>query len=123
MTVTGYILAGLVAAMIIYVGIGYSFAPAKSAATFGFNTVPENADTFFNLKGVRDIGSGLVPLALMLYGDPHALGWVILAEAFIPFGDMLTILRHKGKKAAAYGIHGATAAVMVVTAALLVLGS
>ncbi len=55
----------------------------------------------------------------MIYGDPHALGWVILAEAFIPFGDMLIILRHKGKKAAAYGIHGLTSALMLVASALL----
>jgi hypothetical protein len=64
-----------------------------------------------------------VPLAVLLYGDPHALGWVILAETFIPLGDMLIILRHNGKKAVAYGVHGATAAVMLATAALLLLGS
>lgn len=119
MIVTGYILVSIVTLMIIYVGLNYVFAPAKIAEGFGFREVPVNADTFFNLKGVRDIGTGLVPLALMIYGDPHALGWVILAEAFIPFGDMLTVLRHKGKKAAAYGIHGLTSAVMVVASALL----
>ena len=38
-------------------------------------------------------------------------------------GDMLIILRHNGKKAAAYGVDGATMTVMLVTAALLLLGS
>ena len=122
MIITGYALVSIVTLMIIYVGLSYVFAPAKTAETFGFREVPMNADAFFNLKGVRDIGTGLVPLALMIYGDPHALGWVILAEAFIPFGDMLTILRHKGKKPAAFGIHGATSALMVVAAALLLFG-
>ncbi len=119
MIVTAYVIVSIVTLMIIYVGLSYVFAPTKTAAGFGFRTLPENDNPFYNIKGIRDIGTGLVPLALMIYGDPHALGWVILAEAFIPFGDMLIILRHKGKKAAAYGIHGLTSALMLVASALL----
>jgi hypothetical protein len=122
MIVTGYVLVSIVTLGIIYVGFNYLFAPAKIAAGFGFNDVPENADNFFNVKGGRDIGVGLVPLALMIYGDPHALGWVILAEAFMPFCDMLIVLRHRGKKAIAYSVHGLTAVVMVIAAGLLLLG-
>ncbi len=119
MIVTAYVLVSIVTLMIIYVGLNYVFAPAKIAEGFGFREVPVNADSFFNVKGIRDIGAGLVPLALMIYGDPHALGWVILAEAFMPFGDMLIILRHKGKKAVAYGVHGLTSLIMLVASALL----
>lgn len=122
MIVAGYVLVSIVTLMIIYVGLSYVFAPAKTAAGFGFHDVPENADSFFNLKGVRDIGSGLVPLTLMIYGDHHALGWVILAESFIAFGDMAIVLRHRGKKAMAFGVHGLTGGVMVVAALLLLIG-
>jgi hypothetical protein len=122
MLVTGYILVAIVTLGIIYVGLSYVFAPAKTAAGFGLDHVPEKADAFFNIKGVRDIGTGLVPLALMIYGDPHALAWVILAEAFIPFGDMLIILRHGGKKAIAFSVHGLTSAGMVVASVLLLIG-
>ncbi|GAA4553782.1 DUF4267 domain-containing protein [Amycolatopsis samaneae] len=122
MLVTGYVLVGLVAAGIIYIGLNYVFAPAKIAEGFGLRTLPQNGDAFYNIKGVRDIGTSLVPIALMLYGDPHALALVILAEAFIPFGDMLIILRHKGKKAVAFGVHGATAVVMVLASVLLLVG-
>ncbi|MEU8639837.1 DUF4267 domain-containing protein [Amycolatopsis sp. NPDC048633] len=122
MLVTGYVLVSIVTLGIIYVGLNYLFAPAKTAAGFGFHDIPENADAFFNLKGVRDIGSGLVPLALMIYGDHHALGWVILAESFIAFGDMAVVLRHRGKKAFAFGIHGLTGGVMVIASLLLLLG-
>jgi hypothetical protein len=122
MIVAGYVLVSIVTLMIIYIGLNYLFAPAKIAAGFGFRDIPENADTFFNVKGGRDIGVGLVPLALMIYGDPHALGWVILVEAFMPFCDMAIVLRHGGKKAVAYGVHGLTAVVMVVAAGLLLLG-
>jgi len=122
MIVTGYVLTAIVALGIIYIGLNYLFAPAKLAAGFGFNEVPENAETFLNVKGGRDIGAGLVPLALVIYGDAHALGWVMLTAALWPVFDMLLILRHRGKKAIAFGVHGLTAVVMVVAALLLLLG-
>ncbi|MFI5590394.1 DUF4267 domain-containing protein [Amycolatopsis sp. NPDC051758] len=122
MLVTGYVLVAIVSLGIIYVGLNYLFAPAKIAAGFGFTEVPENAESFLNVKGGRDIGAGLIPLALMIYGDPHALGWVILTAAVWPVFDMLIVLRHRGKKAVALGVHGLTALVMVVAAGLLLLG-
>jgi hypothetical protein len=122
MLVTGYVLVAIVSLGIIYIGLNYVFAPAKIAAGFGFNEVPENAETFLNVKGGRDIGAGLVPLALVVYGDAHALGWVMLTAALWPVFDMLLILRHRGKKAIAFGVHGLTAVVMVVAALLLLLG-
>jgi hypothetical protein len=122
MLVAGYVLVAIVSLGIIYVGLNYLFAPAKIAVGFGFTEIPQNGDTFFNVKGGRDVGVGLVPLALMLYGDPHALGWVILVEAFMPLCDMLIVLRHHGKKVIAYSVHGLTALVMVVAAGLLLLG-
>ena len=122
MIVTGYILVALVSLGIIYIGLNFLFAPTKTAAGFGFNEVPENATTFLNVKGGRDVGAGLVPLALLVYGDPHALGWVFLAAAAWPAFDMLIVLRHRGKKAIAFGVHGVTAAVMAVAALLLLLG-
>ncbi|RSD11455.1 DUF4267 domain-containing protein [Amycolatopsis eburnea] len=122
MVITGYVLVAIVSLGIIYVGLNYLFAPAKIAPGFGFREVPENAETFFNVKGGRDIGAGLVPLALVLYGDPHALGWVFLTAAVWPVFDMLIVLRHRGKKGVAFGVHGLTAAVMVVAALLLLLG-
>jgi len=122
MLVTGYVLVAIVSLGIIYVGLNYLFAPAKIAAGFGFTEVPENAESFLNVKGGRDIGAGLIPLALIVYGDPHALGWVILVAAVWPVFDMLIVLRHRGKKAIAFGVHGLTAAVMVVAGLLLLLG-
>ncbi|SEF25269.1 protein of unknown function [Amycolatopsis pretoriensis] len=122
MIVAGYVLVGLVSLGIIYVGLNYLFAPAKTAAGFGFTEVPENAESFLNVKGGRDIGAGLVPLALMVYGDPKALGWAFLVAAVWPLFDMLIILRHGGKKVVAYSVHGLTSLVMVIAAGLLLLG-
>jgi hypothetical protein len=46
----------------------------------------------------------------------------MLAATFIPVGDALIVLHSKGPKAAAYGIHAATALVMVVITILLLAG-
>jgi hypothetical protein len=43
----------------------------------------------------------------------------MLAAAAIPVGDALIVLRSNGPKATAYGVHGATAGVMVAIGVLL----
>lgn len=43
----------------------------------------------------------------------------IASAAGIPAGDALIVLRSNGPKAAAYGVHGATALVMLVISVLL----
>ncbi|MFC9951574.1 DUF4267 domain-containing protein [Streptomyces prasinus] len=47
---------------------------------------------------------------------------VLPAATVIPVGDALIVLRSDGPKAAAYGMHGATAAVMLVIGTLLLIG-
>lgn len=64
--------------------------------------------------------SGLVVLAAMATGSRRALGWVLLAAAVTPVGDMLIVLTSGGLPATAFGVHGATAAV-VAPAGILVL--
>jgi hypothetical protein len=50
---------------------------------------------------------------------PHVLGWFELAASTIPIGDAIIVLRSNGPKATVYGVHGATAVVLLATAALL----
>ena len=120
LTIVADSLAVLIAAGIIFVGARYLLAPEASAKTFGLPAWPSGTEaSWLNLKGVRDIVSGLVVLALLLTGQPHVLAVLILVEAVIPIGDALVILRYRGAKALAYGMHGATAALMVVIAGLL----
>lgn len=56
---------------------------------------------------------------LMAGATPHLRGWFMLAATGIPIGDALIVLRSKGPKAAAYGVHGATAVVMLAITMLL----
>jgi len=58
----------------------------------------------------------------VLGAPPHPLGWYLLIASGIPVGDALIVLRSGGPRAAAYGVHGATAAVMLTTGMLLLLG-
>ncbi|MDF2704931.1 MAG: hypothetical protein K0R62_583 [Nonomuraea muscovyensis] len=60
-------------------------------------------------------------LPALVTGNQHMLGWRILASAFAPLGDMVVVLRNEGPRAVAFGVHGLTAAVMVVIAAILIL--
>ena len=117
-------LALLLALGIIVVGIFYLASPRAATGSFGL-PLPEagaNMDWWLRLKGVRDIASGLTVLALMAWGTPRMVGVILLAEAFIPFGDMSVVLAAKGSTRKALGMHAVTAAVMVVTALLLMMG-
>ena len=124
MTVTttiGYVLAGLLAAAIIFIGARFLVAPRVAAA--GYGVLPDldrpGAVAYLSVKGVRDIATGLYVIILMIAGATHLVGWVMLAATIIPVADAAIVLRNGGSKSVAWGVHGATAAVMLVTTALL----
>jgi hypothetical protein len=110
-------LAALISVGIIVIGARFLLAPQASAVGFGVPAAPR--DAYLAVKAVRDIASGLFIGILLIAGAAHLLGWVMLAGAVIPLGDALIVLRHKGSKALAYAMHGGTAAMMLVIAALL----
>jgi hypothetical protein len=123
LTTIATVLAGLIGAGIIFIGAQAFWAP-QAAAGFGIpNTRTEdpNFQAWLSVKAVRDIGCGIFILILIAGATPHLLGWFMLAATGIPAGDALIVLRSKGPKAAAYGVHAATAAVMLLISALLLL--
>src|SRR5262245_42101333 len=113
----------LVAFAIIAIGTQYVVSPTTATRSFGLPLPEDGANIawWLRLKGVRDIASGLAVLALMSWGVPRAVGIVLLVEAFIPVGDMLVILAAKGSTRSAFGIHGLTAVLMVLAAAILLM--
>ncbi|TDO07870.1 uncharacterized protein DUF4267 [Mycobacterium sp. BK086] len=114
-TTIGYVLAGLIAAAIIVIGARFIIAPGVAAPGYG---VPGEG-AYLSVKGVRDIVSGLIVIILMVAGATHLLGWIILAATVIPVADAVIVLRNGGTKPIAFGVHGGTAVVMLITAALL----
>ncbi|HEX4248428.1 MAG TPA: DUF4267 domain-containing protein [Pseudonocardia sp.] len=115
----GYAVAGLVSVGIIWVGTRYLVEPGAIAGTFGVPVPPPDTDPFLRVKGVRDVTSGLVMLALLATRQPRIVAIGLLAEALIPVGDATIVLANGGSQATAFGVHGATAALMVAGAVTL----
>ncbi|MEV0535453.1 DUF4267 domain-containing protein [Kitasatospora sp. NPDC050463] len=114
------VLTVLIALGIGYVGVSYLFAPESTASGFGLPEWPRGeAAEFLSTKGIRDLASGIAPLVLLATGQRRALGWLLLVDALIPLDDAVTLLTHHGSVATAFGVHGAAAVVVAVTAALL----
>jgi uncharacterized membrane protein len=118
-------MALLVALAIIAIGIQYVARPRTATRSFGLPLPEEGANvaSWLRLKGVRDIASGLAVLAFMTWGAPRGVGLILLVEAIIPVGDMLVILAARGSTKSAFGMHGLTAAFMVLAAIPLMIGA
>ena len=122
-TTIAYTLAGLIGVGIVFIGARFIVAPRVAAAGYGVPAEPgqPSAGAYLTVKGVRDIASGLIVFVLMAAGATHLLGWVILAATIIPLADASIVLGNGGSKSIAWGVHGLTAAVMLVTSALLLI--
>ncbi len=117
--------AALIGTGILFIGLRFLISPRAAAAAFGVpgvTTGDVDPIPWFYVKGVRDIACGFFTILLLAQGQRLLLGEFILAATFVPFGDALIVLRSGGTKAAAFGIHGATAIVMIAIAGVLILG-
>jgi uncharacterized protein DUF4267 len=122
-TIIGYVLAGLLAAGIIFIGARFLVAPRVAATGYGVpaDLDQPSADAYLSVKGVRDIATGLFVVILLIAGATQLAGWVMLAATIIPLTDATIVLRNGGSKSIAWGVHGVTAAVMLITSALLLI--
>jgi hypothetical protein len=128
LTTLASILSGLIGVGIILIGARFLVAPQAAAAGFGVPAEPPGAQTpaggpypWLNAKGVRDIASGIFIWVLLANQAPHLLGAFMVAASIIPVGDAAIVLRSGGTRAAALGIHGATAAVILAAGAALLM--
>ncbi|MFG1667355.1 DUF4267 domain-containing protein [Streptomyces sp. Y7] len=122
MTVTAYTLAVVLNLFCVFLGYRFLFQPAAAATGYGVPARPEgDAGAYLAVKGLRDGTFGLVGLALLFFTGVRAEAWFMLAVALVPLFDTLIVLRHGGTKAVAFGIHFATAVVVLISAVLLFL--
>ncbi|MEU7059868.1 DUF4267 domain-containing protein [Streptomyces sp. NPDC046197] len=119
MTITAYTLAALLDLLVLFVGARFLLQPLPSAAAYGVAAKPDGDTAYLTVKGVRDATLGLLGLALLAFVSARAEAWYLLVVALTPLGDTLTVLRHGGTKAVAFGIHFATAVVVLISAGLL----
>ncbi len=121
--IIGYWLCGVVALGIVLIGARFFFRPQVAAAGYGVSVGRDARwDAYLSAKGIRDIACGLFTAILILNRSGHLLGWFMLAATIIPLTDAAIVLAHGGTKVAAFGIHGATAGVMLIISSLLLLG-
>ncbi|WP_019354295.1 DUF4267 domain-containing protein [Streptomyces sp. AA1529] len=114
-----YGLAVVLDLFVVFIGLRFFFQPRAAAAGYGVPAKPDGDSAYLTVKGLRDLVSGLLGLALLAFSDAAAAAWFMLAISLTPLGDTVIVLRNGGTKAAAFGIHAATAAVVLVSAALL----
>ena len=119
LSVLAYGLAVVLDLFIIFIGARFLLAPTTAAAGYGVPAKPDGDAAYLAVKGVRDIVSGILGLALLVFVGAEAGAWFMVASALSPLGDMVIVLRHGGTKAVAFGIHLATAVVVLISAALL----
>ncbi|MFF4900739.1 DUF4267 domain-containing protein [Streptomyces sp. NPDC001068] len=122
MTVTAYTLAVVLDLFCLFLGYRFLFQPGPAAAGYGVPADPKgDAAAYLAVKGLRDGTLGVVGLALLAFAGTRAEAWFMVSVALVPLFDTLIVLRHGGAKAVAFGIHFATAVVVLVSAALLFL--
>ena len=122
-TSIGFYLSGVIAAGIIFIGARFLLAPSLAAAGYGVpaGTEPRSRAYLF-AKGIRDITLGLFATILMVYGSAHPLGWFMLVATIIPISDAAIVLHQGGCRAVAFGVHGSTAAAMLIISGLPLFG-
>jgi hypothetical protein len=111
-----YGLAIVLDVFIIFIGARFLLQPVKAAAGYG---VPSSPTAYLAVKGIRDIAYGVIGLCLFFFVGVTAEAWFMLPVALVPLGDMANVLRHGGTKATAFGVHFATAVLVLISAALL----
>ena len=119
MTTAALVILFLACAGIIAVGIRFLLAPP--IAMTGYGVAPDSLRALTEIKGVRDIASGVVLLVVLAAAGHTALGWAMVAAAITPTADALIVLRNGGKLPTALGIHGVTAALLLAAGLTLAL--
>lgn len=117
----GLTLTWIAALGIIGIGIGYLSRSAANAAGFGLPVMPAvDARGWWQVKGVRDVTSGILTI-VAIFAAPQMLAGLLVILAITPLGDASVVLANRGRKSAAFGIHGATAVGLLLAALLLAL--
>ncbi len=105
------LLVGLIACVAIIV-LGARCIVQPHQATLDFGIAADNLRGLTEIKGVRDITSGVVPLVAWASAGRTTLGWVLVAAVITPTADALIVLTNGGKLSKALGVHGLTAALL-----------
>jgi hypothetical protein len=121
LTPIAYGFAVLLDLLILFIGLRFLLAPQAAAAGYGVPAKKDGDAAYLTIKGLRDSVYGIVGLALLFFVGVRAEAWFMLVVALLPLFDTVIVLRNGGTKAVAFGIHFATAVVVLICAVLLFL--
>lgn len=108
---------------IIYIGVRFIFLPLTGAHGYGIEIINTHDAVYGQIKGIRDIFSGLALLPLLWFRMRRATAMVFTVTIIVPVFDFLIILFYNGPQDVSHLlIHGLTAAVMIVNSFLLFRG-
>ncbi|MCX5119152.1 DUF4267 domain-containing protein [Micromonospora sp. NBC_00362] len=114
-----YGLAVVLSLFVVFIGARFLLVPQAAAAGYGVPARADGGSAYLTVKGLKDLTFGLLGLALIAFTTADAVAWFMLIVALVPLGDTVIVLRNGGTKAVAFGIHFATALVVLLNAALL----
>jgi hypothetical protein len=120
-SIIAHVLAVLLNITIIVIGVRFLIAPRTAAAGYGITASPAGDSTYLTVKGVRDTVIGLLGLAVLALGGQLVAGVFMVIVALAPIGDAFIVARGGGPRSTVLGVHAATAVVLLISAALLLL--
>ncbi|RKQ90373.1 uncharacterized protein DUF4267 [Solirubrobacter pauli] len=106
-------------ACVAIIAIGLRFFLQPRAALLAFGVDVESPRALTEIKGARDITSGVVLLVVWAAAGRSALGWAAVAAAITPIADALIVVVNGGKRSTALSIHGLTAVLLVAAGLVL----
>ncbi len=119
MHVAALVFAIFASVTIIALGIRFFLQPRESMHDYG--VAADNLRALTEIKGIRDITSGVVVLVIYAAGDRTTLGWVLVAASLTAIGDAGIVLSNGGARARAFGVHGLTATLLIIAGLVLAL--
>ncbi|BCJ32385.1 DUF4267 domain-containing protein [Actinocatenispora sera] len=123
MTIAGTVIAAVISAALVWIGIRFLVVPRAAAAGYGIPADPDgDAGTYLSVKGNRDLACALMIAVPLILGAHTVAGWILFAGSVAAFADCLTVLRRGGPKIVAYAVHAGTGVLAVVGGLLLLLG-
>ncbi|MCD8739137.1 DUF4267 domain-containing protein [Mucilaginibacter roseus] len=110
----------ILASGIIFIGLRFIMLPHVGAAGYGINFKNASDTAYGQIKGIRDIFTGIALLPLLFMRMRRAVAWVFSAAVIVPVADFLIVLTNNGAGDMEHLlIHGITALVMIVNSILL----
>lgn len=87
-----YTTAFLLGLGMIFLGIRFFVSPQSATVGYGIHFNEQNDYSFYYIKGIRDVFSGIIICAFVLMSEKRALGTTLLAGTIIPLTDLFIVL-------------------------------